>query len=158
MRDMPGAGAYRGGPAPPSKYASVRGGLAHLLPPPAGFTAPRMHQPGLCREWPSFFSFLCSPPGAGRAHGTVAQKAEQRARTARRIRVRLPAVPPALVVSRRFYLPRQGVMTQRARTARPGLPPGCPQYGPVRARGHPLAPCNGVQSPAGPPGACAPTS
>lgn len=66
--------------------------------------------------------------GKDRQHGTVAQWSERRTHRSAWPQVRILPVPPALFVSQRFNLlkSRQGVMTQRARTARPVQPTGRP--------------------------------
>ena len=161
LRHKCGHAGSRGVPGrtSPTLIIRIRPGRACSSSPAAN----GVHSPAdaPARFLPGMAFFLFFPLfSARRTPGTWDGSSKGRAagRTPRGIQVRLLSVPPALVVSRRFYLPRQGVMTQRARTARPGLPPVAHDLG---LSGHgviPLPRAYGVRSSAGPPGACAPAS
>lgn len=161
LRHKCGHAGSRGVPGrtSPTLIIRIRPGRACSSSPAAN----GVHSPAdaPARSLPGMAFFLFFPLfSARRTPGTWDGSSKGRAagRTPRGIQVRLLSVPPALVVSRRFYLPRQGVMTHGP------APPArfanrCPFY--MGLSGHgviPLPRAYGVRSSAGPPGACAPAS
>ena len=124
---MPGAGAYRGGSAPPSNTHPSGAGLLIFSPPPTGFAAPRMHHPvsagnGLL----SFLSLFPARRKPGAWDGS--SKGRDAGRTPRGIQVQPLSVPPALVVSRRDYLLASGRNDAACLHRPPGFANRCPFY------------------------------